>query len=288
MCSIEYIRDDIVNDTCWSHKKEYIIIGEIHVRAGATLTIKKNTIVQFKNGLQDLPSDGSKSVPLSCLIVDTGAALIAKNVLFYSNSISGGIVVLGRTTNPIIFENYTSIVTANIPTKLSIISSCTFNNLGSQIYDFNSLSLFYCSGPLDIQITNLSIIGSGDDGLEIYGGNHTIDVIVIRSSNPAADDGIDLDNNATLTITKLLELSRLNAYTASNVLGAGLLEVTGTNGTTNTIILKAGAAFNFNGLTLDKPVTTNTGAFSTWAVNKTTNQISITGLDQDSILQNAS
>lgn len=291
--NIVTIEKDIREDATWTSGCIYLISKEIHVRCGVTLTIKKNTKVLFKSGLLKEIVNGG--LPYASLVIDSGASLIAKQVEF-SNEIkaqnsTGGVIIVGtlqyfpRYDLPFLYEfplvleqdtnNYTS-VTANFnvqPGK-SFLKNVSFNFLGNNQADINTLTLFRVRGNGDGQgneykcpqgvaelyLSNISITNAGDDGLEIFGGDHVIDHLSVFNS---LDDNIDLDWNSSLLITKSLTNVRNspsgtsfvdpNNIVVTPALGGGLFEVFGTENTLNTIFIAANTLVFLLGKYVDKP-----------------------------------
>ena len=132
-----------------------------------------------------------------------------------------------------------------------------FKNLGNNQYDFNSLTLLQVRDVSELCMSNLSILNAGDDGLEIFGGSHSIDNLTIKDS---IEDNVDLDSNAILNIVKSLTLINGVFVVGDSAQGPGLIEVQGASGTTNRLHLTEGASFHLFGRFTDKTgLTTTTG-----------------------------
>jgi len=69
------VSGNITKNTSWTNKNTYVIVGEVHVVAGVTLTIANNTQVFIRNGTYP-----TSTIKKSALIFDTGSALSAGNV----------------------------------------------------------------------------------------------------------------------------------------------------------------------------------------------------------------
>jgi hypothetical protein len=167
------------------------------------------------------------------------------------------------------FEIYGTIVSNPLAVpKISNLSNVSFNNLGNNGADINGLTLFKVKGleagaQREIFLSNVSIQNAGDDGLEIFGGRHIIDTLVIDN---ALDDGLDLDFNATLRVTVNLSIQQI-----ANQSGVpGVIEVLGAVTTLNRVELVDGAQLYLNGNTSDKVapgIYTASGSFDPWSTN---------------------
>lgn len=240
---------DIINSTIWHKGANILIEKEIHVRAPATLTIQDNVTVKFKEGLICFPN----SLPYASLVVDSGASIVATNVMFLSNSFmmnsTGGLIVCGTLADKQ-FENYPTVVSkTNVISKHSKLVNCSFNKLGEFFSDINALTLFNVKDDNELFLSCINISFAGDDALEIFGGNHSIDNLYIYQS---ADDGIDLDNNAVLKITKQCYIEKSH--------NSPLFDVIGDSASENIFQIAEGAKFLMSGVITDKD---NSGSQST-------------------------
>lgn len=234
----EIVSGNILADTVFTCDKIWLIYGEVHVINGATLTVNPNTIVKFSKGHLKLPL-GSSKLPYSSLVVDPGAAINAQSVKFYSSeeNMSGGLIICGTSANAF-FEVYPSVFSSTAVAPLqSYLNNVTFDNLGNNESDINALTLFNvvdggaCMG-------NITILNAGDDGLEIFGGSHTINSLVIIR---AQDDLLDLDLGATLHVLNHLELVQDQSFSTS------VIEVIGAEGFTNKVTVNPHAKLILKG-----------------------------------------
>lgn len=239
-------RDINVSQT-WYSDTVYVIRDEVHVRAGSRLTIQDGTVVQFAGNRLD-NAGGS---PLPILVVDSGASIVANDVVFESlngaTNSTGGLILLGTISDAFSnqFENYTTIVSdPTADSATSVLTNNTFLNLGETFSDLNALTLFKVQGS-EVQLSNLNITNAGDDGLEIFGGSHTIDNLVVEQS---VDDGIDLDFNAILDVTESLFIRKFDTVGPAS----GLVEVIGEAGTTNRLNLAENALYQLAGVITDQ------------------------------------
>jgi hypothetical protein len=246
---VVFVNKDITRNTTCGSDKIWVITSEVHVRCHARLTIKPGTRVLFAQW----PITGCKiSVPFATLVVDSGASIVAYRVEFAARfggwQSNGGLIIAGTLANGQ-FENYPTIRSfANRRPGRSRLICCTFNSLGNNAADLNALTLFNVKGS-EIKLSNIAISNAGDDGLEIFGGDHEIDVLNIETT---ADDALDLDFDATLTVTKGLNILKNAVAKGEQNLGTSLVEVVGEENTTNTLIVKEGATVYLFGRITDK------------------------------------
>jgi len=249
---------DINKSETWTSDKIYLITREIHVMAPATLFIEKGTKVLFREC--ELCDPLPNGLTYASLVVDPGASIQGRRVEFRSQNggvnNTGGVIICG-TLQDAIYENYDTVYSkVNVSPGCSKLQCCSFNNLGQEGGDINALTLFYLDSG-ELAMSDISIDQAGDDALEIFGGNHTIDKLSI---NRPLDDGIDLDDNATFKVTQSLTIIG-NAVTDSEtnqVKGPGLVEVQGVG--VNTLNIMEGARVHMIGRITDK--TTGTTTFS--------------------------
>lgn len=242
---------DIKDCEVWRPEREYIVNNEIHVRDGAKLVIKPRTKVIFRHG--EIPEEERNGdLPFASLVCDSGSKFKATRVEFVAESHSlqgtGGLILCGSLENTI-FEDYNSVASRVGFHSDFLLDHVSFNFLGSDLADINALTLLSVSGEEDpypeIHMSNVSIYKAGDDGIEIFGGKHRIDSLVVHD---AGDDSVDLDSNASLTVSKLLHLEKSNH--------TGVVEVVGDGGTVNTLRLDDGCHLIMRGPRVtDKPDT---------------------------------
>jgi hypothetical protein len=264
--NVVIVDQDITENTTWCSNKTFIISAEVHVTAGNTLCIEDGTQVLFRQCPLKNPRSGG--VPYATLVIDSGASILAENVGFSAQfngwQSTGGLIILGTLASGGQFENYSTIVAdPNVDPGRSKLSCCTFNYLGNGVADLNALTLFFVKDNSEVELSNISISAAGDDGIEIFGGRHSIDNLAILISQ---DDAIDLDDNAVLTVTDSLSISKFPAFgdPVGENNGTSLVEVEGGAGTTNVLEISAGASVNMIGRITDKVTggTTFGGSFT--------------------------
>jgi len=249
---------DINKSETWTSDKIYLILREVHVMAPATLFIEKGTKVLFREC--ELCNPLPNGLSYASLVVDPGAAIQARRVEFNSQNgginNTGGVIICG-TLKDAIFEDYDTVYSkVNVSPACSKLQCCSFNGLGQEKADINALTLFYLDSG-EFFMSNLSIDNAGDDALEVFGGNHTIDNLSI---NRPLDDGLDLDDNATFKVSESITIigNTVTDSETGDVKGPGLVEVQGVG--VNTFYVMEGARVYMIGRITDK--TTGTTTFS--------------------------
>lgn len=254
---------NIEHCTTWTADKVWLISAEVHVTKGNTLQIKKGTKVLFKEcPLADLCGG---TLPYASLVVDSGASICAEDVEFSSQkggvNNTGGLIICGTLADGQ-FETYSTVKSyVNCTPGSSYLKCCSWNNLGNNAADINALTYFNLKGT-EMTSSNFSIKFAGDDGWEIFGGDHSIENLTIWNS---IDDCLDLDSNATLNVTSSLTLiNRVNGQPDVGQVGPGLVEVIGVTPSTNTLNVAENANVYMQGRITDKTtgLTTFGGLFS--------------------------
>jgi hypothetical protein len=231
----------------------YIIDRFAYVTSGNTLTIQPGTILKAKTG------DGATA---SALIIARGAKIDArgtadKPIIFTSvqdgikpgetNStlsaesagLWGGLIILGAAPVSTLNGDVTGHVEGipsqydfaeyggnNAADNSGILSYVSIRFTGTELAPDNEIQGLTLGGVGNATtISNIEIVSSKDDGVEIFGGTVNVANIFIAYQE---DDGIDLDQNYAGTITNAMVL----VYNAAA--GNDGLEIDGPEGTTNT------------------------------------------------------
>ena len=256
---ISYIDDS----QTWSNDRIWIMNGKIVVRSGASLTIEPGTIVKAQNG---------QGVNATALVIAAGATINAVGtsdapIIFtdIEDSISygdgvispnrestdtgkwGGIIVLG---NAIVGEDggrddiegiaegfdWTSYGGDNDSDSSGSISYVSIRHSGTQLAggdEIQGLTLGGVGSGTDLN--NIEVVGSNDDGVEIFGGAAVLTDILILNQR---DDAIDLDEGYRGSITNVLIQMRSNSDNP--------FEIDGTEDSTGVI----GGSFTINNATV--------------------------------------
>ena len=187
---------EITKNTTLTANKQWLLDGKVEVASGVTLTIEAGTTIAGMEGSN------------AWLIVYSGAKLIANGtatnpIIFTSQEAIngdaqsagqwGGVTIIGNKansqTNQYEVDDVTEAGTSGESSGSLIF--VTINNTGiaiEQDKEINGLSLFGVSNKTKIE--NITVNRSGDDGIEIWGGDVNLKSIKIDG---AQDDSFDTD-----------------------------------------------------------------------------------------------
>ena len=235
---------EITEDTTWEYGNIYIMDGKVIVTDGATLTIEEGTIIKAADG---------QGANATVLVVAKGGKInavgtadkpiiftdVADEITYANGSTSpnrsandrgkwGSVVLLGKAP--------TGFPTGEADIE-GIVSGYDFTKFGGSDADDNSGVMKYVSirhtgtaigGGDELQgltmggvgsgtvIENIELIGSNDDGIEIFGGSVNVTNLVIVNHK---DDGIDLDYAYSGTITNAVVFMASDSDTAMEIDG---------------------------------------------------------------------
>jgi len=202
---ITVVAADITRDTTFRQGTTYLIDGEVHVRAGVTLTIQDGVTVLIRNGRIQGPTLTSRA-----LIFDTGSRLVAKTVTFQAADDSGrpvehadngglfflgslrnaakdGVsVVLGPGTRPSSFR-----ADAIVASSLGRTDPLGGDGDGNDRDDIDAISLLGL-GLAEWQVKSVTTRNSGDDGFDVT--NSTIALDRLTVINPL-EDGVNVTSS---------------------------------------------------------------------------------------------
>lgn len=197
----------ITTNTTWTNDNIYVLIGEIFVQSGATLTIQEGTLVK------------GNDATLSRLVVTTTGKIVAKGtptqpIIFTSSKPAGqrgrgdwaGIAILGNA--PVNFKDANGNA---IQGRLECGSTTDYDYGGNNADDSSGVLSYvrieyagYVCGT-NTELNSLSLAGVGrktvidhvmvsygqDDGVEMWGGTVSPSYIISYGSR---DDDFDTDN----------------------------------------------------------------------------------------------
>ena len=205
---------DITVDETWSNTNVYHLTNLVKVKSGTTLTIERGTTVIADSAAYLVVTKDSRLV---------ASGTVAEPIIFDSKSHYdggragagqwGGITLLGNANvneaglryevdeaDPD-FDFGTFNSTANDGENRGRLENVQILNSGFAVAEnkeVNGLSLAGIgSGTI---VNNVSVINSGDDGVEIWGGTVNLSNITVVN---ALDDSFDVDNGYTGTVTNL-------------------------------------------------------------------------------------
>lgn len=245
-----FVSGEITEDTTWTRDNIYFLGGKVVVGVGVTLTIEPGTIIKGEAGSGSLAS---------ALVVQRGSKINAvgtaeRPIIFTSEQDN---IQVGQTAGTNLDQNDTRLwggvlVLGFSPASLTgdvtetqiegIPASDTFGLYGGTDPADDSGAMEYISirhgGALigegneingltlggvgtGTTVNQIEIVANEDDGLEIFGGSVNVTNVFIWSVN---DDGIDLDQAYSGTITNGMVVQGLNSDSA--------LELDGPEGST--------------------------------------------------------
>ena len=215
----------ISSNTTWTNDKVWLMDGKIVVQNGATLTVEAGTIVKAAAGT------GANA---TVLIVAKGAKIEAigtaeKPIIFtdandqivYANGTTspnrsvtdkglwGSVIILGNgivgaasgeanIEGVVSGYEFTKYGGSNNAENSGTLKYVSIRHTGTAVSPGNELQGLTMGGVGSGTVTeNIELIGSEDDGIEIFGGAVNVTNIVIANFD---DDGIDLDQNYSGTI----------------------------------------------------------------------------------------
>ena len=235
----------------WTNDRIWIMNGKVVVRNGGTLTIQEGTIIKAEDG---------QGTDATALVIARGGTLTANGTaespivftdkadqLSYSNTdrISpnrvatdtgkwGGLIILGQATvgEDGGEDDIEGIATGYEWTKyggsLDTDSSGTINYIsirhsGTALGNGDEIQGLTLGGVgSGTNVTNIEIVGSDDDGIEIFGGTVNVTNLTIWAQS---DDAVDLDEGYAGTID--------NVAVQMKASGDNIFEIDGTEDSTD-------------------------------------------------------
>ncbi len=197
------ITSDIVKDTTLRKDALYLVSGEVHVRAGVTVTIEDGVTVLIKNGRKV----GGK-IDTSALIFDSGSALRAAVVTFASADEKGE-RVRDPNNGGVFFCGSTRSGTKDGISSVRQLKSSDFraerivlDHVGrpdpregdgdnNDRDDIDSVSVIGV-GKREWSITAIESRGSGDDGIDLYNSSIALDTLIVTDPT---EDGVNLTSS---------------------------------------------------------------------------------------------
>lgn len=218
------VSGNITSDTTWETGKTYILGGRIAVEAGVTLTIQEGVVVKGEAGSQQnasalliarnaaLNANGTAAMPIIFTSIadeitpeDIAAGNFGSpNLDPTVNGLWGGLIILG---NAPISASAETVQIEGIPTSdpnglyggndpddsSGTITYISIRHGGSNIGEGNEINGLTLGGVgTGTTIMNVEVVGNQDDGIEWFGGNVSVDGILIWNSG---DDGLDTDQD---------------------------------------------------------------------------------------------
>jgi len=228
-----YYIDDTVT---WTNDRIWIMNGKIVVRSGGVLNIEAGTIIK---------SESAQGVDATALIIASGATINANGtadspVIFtdvndmidYNDGIVspnriptdtgkwGGIIVLGNASvgqdggrddieGIAAGYEWTSYGGNDDSDSSGSMTYVSIRHSGTQLAGGDEIQGLTLGGVgAGTTVNHIEVVGSNDDGLEIFGGNVNVDNVVIFAQR---DDALDLDQGYKGTITNAVLALRANS-----------------------------------------------------------------------------
>ena len=235
---------EITSDTTWTNDKIWLMDGKVVVQDGATLTIEEGTIIKGSAGT------GSNA---TVLIIAKGAKINAvgtaeKPIIFtdandqivYANGTTspnrsatdkglwGSVIILGNGVvgaangeanieGVVSGYEFTKYGGSNNAEDSGVMKYVSIRHTGTAVSPGNELQGLTMGGVgSGTTIENIELIGSEDDGIEIFGGAVNVTNIVIANFD---DDGIDLDQAYAGTISNAVVILASGSDTAFEIDG---------------------------------------------------------------------
>lgn len=238
------VSGDITVSETWINTNVYHLTSLVKVKGGVTLSIQAGTTIiadstAFLVVAKDsrLYANGTVTSPIvfdSKIHYDGGRAAAGQ---------WGGVTLLGNANvneaglryevdpSDVDFDFGTFNSTANDTEDRGVLNYVQILNSGFAVaenQEVNGLSL--CGIGSGTTVDNISIVNSGDDGIEIWGGTVNLNNITIVN---ALDDSFDVDNGYTGTVTNLRVVQVLAAAAGVEMTNSGDATVLRTNLTIN-------------------------------------------------------
>lgn len=247
----------------WTNDRIWIMNGKVVVRAGGSLTIEAGTIIKAQNGQgveatalviaagASIHAIGTEDSPIIFTdiedSIDYGDGVISPNRKPTDTGKWGGIIILG---NAVVGEDggsddiegiaegydWTSYGGNDDADSSGSFSYVSIRHSGTQLAGGDEIQGLTLGGiGSGTVLNNIEVVGSNDDGIEIFGGAAQISNIVILNQR---DDAIDLDEGFRGILSNVLIVMRSNSDNP--------FEIDGTEDSTGTI----GGSFTINDATV--------------------------------------
>jgi len=235
---------EITSDTTWTNDKIWLMDGKIVVEDGATLNIEEGTIIKAATGTGanatvliiakggKINAVGTADKPI--IFTDANDQIVYANGSTSPNrsatdkGLWGSVIILG---NGIVGAangeaNIEGVVSGYEFTKYGgsdntensgVMKYVSIRHTGTAVSPGNELQGLTMGGVgSGTTIENIELVGSEDDGIEIFGGAVNVTNIVIANFD---DDGIDLDQAYAGTISNAVIILASGSDTAFEIDG---------------------------------------------------------------------
>ena len=235
---------EITGDTTWTNDKIWLMDGKVVVPNGVTLTIEEGTIVKAATGTGanatvlviakggKINAVGTADHPI--IFTDANDQIVYANGTTSPNrSLSdkglwGSIIILGNGVvgaangeanieGVVAGYEFTKYGGSNNADNSGVMKYVSIRHTGTAVSPGNELQGLTMGGVgSGTIIENIELIGSEDDGIEIFGGAVNVTNLVIANFD---DDGIDLDQAYAGTISNAVVILASGSDTAFEIDG---------------------------------------------------------------------
>ena len=258
MSPIVIVDGNIEENTTWTANNVYQLDSRVTVVPGVTLTIEAGTVIKGSEGQgaassalliargATLNASGTSELPIIFTSVhdliepsDIAAGNYASSTSASQVGLWGGIIILGKAPISASNENderITEVQIEGIPATDSnglyggedetdnsgTITYISIRHGGANIGAGNELNGLTLGGVgSGTTINNVEVVANADDGIEWFGGNVSVENVLIWNSN---DDGLDTDQDWIGTCTNFMVITPV---------GGSAFELDGPEGSTN-------------------------------------------------------
>lgn len=234
----------ITANTTWTNDKIWLMDGKIVVDAGATLTIEEGTIIKASAGTGanatvlivakggKIEAVGTAEKPI--IFTDANDQIVYANGTTSPNrsltdkGLWGSVIILGNgivgaangeanIEGVVSGYEFTQYGGSNNAESSGTMKYVSIRHTGTAVSPGNELQGLTMGGVgSGTVVENIELIGSEDDGIEIFGGAVNVTNIVIANFD---DDGIDLDQAYAGTISNAVIIMATGSDTAFEIDG---------------------------------------------------------------------
>ncbi len=235
---VELVRGNIEENTTWTADKIWQLDTRVTVIDGVTLTIEPGTVIKGNEGQGaastallvarggKLIADGTAALPIifTSVFDPIDPAEVASGIYTSTTSptqagLWGGVIVLGRA--PISAQNdnkedVTEVQIEGVPASdpnglyggtdaadnSGVIKYISIRHGGTNIGAGNEINGLTLGGIGSATVVeNIEVVANADDGIEIFGGNVSVDKVMIWNS---FDDSMDTDQDWVGTVENFI------------------------------------------------------------------------------------
>ena len=235
---------EITADTTWTNDKIWLMDGKIVVQEGATLTIEEGTIVKGATGTGanatvlvvakggKINAVGTADKPI--IFTDANDQIVYANGTTSPNrsatdkGLWGSVIILGNgivgaangeanIEGVVSGYEWTKYGGSNNADNSGVMKYVSIRHTGTAVSPGNELQGLTMGGVgSGTVIENIELVGSEDDGIEIFGGAVNVTNLVVANYD---DDGIDLDQAYAGTISNAVVILATGSDTAFEIDG---------------------------------------------------------------------